>query len=134
MAVGAGVLVFTGLIEHRVDLAPKGRKAQEARAAERKVGLDRRGIDTLGGEDFEGARFQCRVGGQSLDPPSQSRLDANQTMLRDGRQGESADLGVGIDEQSLEILHRIGPAPESGLGRCQCQSAPAQCRLIVGQG
>ncbi len=49
VAIRAGVLVFAGLIEERVDLAPKGRKAQEPGAAQGNVGFDRRGIEALRG-------------------------------------------------------------------------------------
>ena len=68
VASGAGVPVLPGLVKERIDLLPEGGEAQEPRAAEACIGIDRCVVDPRDGEDLPGASREVGVGLENLDP------------------------------------------------------------------
>ena len=94
------------------------------------------GVSRPSARDFEG-----RVGGERLDPPGQGRRvrallrrSREEPVPLDDRKRQLAHLGVGVDQQSLQVLEGVGPAPEARLASRQRQALPAQGGRVVGQG
>ena len=131
--------ILAGLVEERVDLAPEGRKAQEPGTAERGHRKSRRRVRFLRRRSRLAPSLQRRVGRERLDPAGQrqrtllSARAGNQPVLLDDRQRARANLGVGIDQESLEVLLCVGTAPEGGPGSGERQPEPAQGRRVIGQ-
>ena len=98
-------------------MSPEGCKAEHARSGQGEIGLHAGRVDAGGPEHGLGTGCERGILGQGLHSFRQCGELCDQAMVFDHVEGVRSHRGVGVDQESGQMLPGVGPLPERGL-RC----------------